>query len=145
MLNAPSQWTRSTWVRKPIAKATAITSSAESRFRATLQCLANTPLTEDQKLSTVLLVSGHVRNEATLSADIAAASGGQPVMPGYGSLLRRLTTAERFPALHRAIDSGSLDDDDDLDTEFNFGLERILDGIESLIDRTYFGKSVARD
>jgi AcrR family transcriptional regulator len=101
-----------------------------------LQCLANTPLTEDQKLSTVLLVSGHVRSEATLSADIAAAAGAQPVMPGYGSLLRRLTTAERFPALHRAIESGSLDDDDDLDTEFNFGLERILDGIESLIDRS---------
>jgi len=101
-----------------------------------LQCLANTPLTEDQKLSTVLLVSGHVRNEATLSADIVAASGGQPVMPGYGSLLRRLTTADQFPALHRAIESGSLDQDDDLDTEFNFGLERILDGIESLIDRS---------
>ena len=100
-----------------------------------LQCLANTPLTEDQKLSTVLLVSGHVRNEATLSADIAAASGGQPVMPSYGSLLRRLTTADQFPALHQAIESGSLDEDDDLDTEFNFGLERILDGIESLIDR----------
>jgi len=101
-----------------------------------LQCLANTPLPEDQKLSTVLLVSGHVRNEATLSADIAAAAGAQPVMPGYGSLLRRLTTADQFPALHRAIESGSLDDDDDLDTEFNFGLERILDGIESLIDRS---------
>lgn len=101
-----------------------------------LQCLANTPLTEDQKLSTVLLVSGHVRNEATLSADLTAASGGQPVMPGYGSLLRRLSSAEQFPALHRAIESGSLDEDDDLDTEFNFGLERILDGIESLIDRS---------
>jgi len=40
------------------------------------------------------------------------------------------------PSRSRAIESGSLDQDDDLGTEFNFGLERILDGIESLIDRS---------
>ncbi len=101
-----------------------------------LQGLAGSPLSESQKLSTVLLISGFVRNEATLTADIAAASGGAPVMPGYGSLLLRLTTAEDFPALHRAIASGALDDDDDLDTEFHFGLERILDGIADLIARS---------
>jgi len=40
------------------------------------------------------------------------------------------------PSRSRAIESASLDQDDDLGTEFNFGLERILDGIESLIDRS---------
>ena len=38
-----------------------------------------------------------------------------------------------FPALHRAIASGSLDDPDDIDAEFNFGLERILDGVAALM------------
>jgi len=42
-------------------------------------------------------------------------------MPGYGSLLRRLTTAEQVSRLHRAIESGSLDYDDDLGAVGNPG------------------------
>ena len=56
-------------------------------------------------------------------------------MPGYGVMLSRLEPADDFPALHRAIASGSLDDEDDIDDEFDFGLERILDGIEILVER----------
>ena len=98
--------------------------------------LSDTPLSEQQKLSTVLLVSGFVRNEATLTADFAAASGGRA---GHARIRRHLlrsspTTAD-FPALHRAIASGALDDDDDIDAEFDFGLERVLDGVEVLIER----------
>lgn len=98
-----------------------------------LAALGDTPLTEQEKLSCVLLVSGFVRNDVTLALDFAEASGGAPQMPGYGQLLARLTTAEQRPALHRAIASGSLDDPDDPDAEFNFGMARILDGIEALI------------
>ncbi|EIV93897.1 TetR/AcrR family transcriptional regulator [Frankia sp. QA3] len=99
-----------------------------------LRCLAHTPLTEQQKLSSVLLLSGFVRNEATLTADLRAASGGENMMPGYGALLTRLIDPAMFPSLQRAIDSGSLDDDDDMDGEFDFGLARLLDGIAVLID-----------
>jgi AcrR family transcriptional regulator len=98
-----------------------------------LDALAGTALTEQEKLSTVLLVSGFVRNDVTLGLDFAEASGGEPQMPGYGRLLGRLTRAEQFPSLHRAIESGSLDDPDDIDGEFNFGLERILDGMAALM------------
>jgi AcrR family transcriptional regulator len=98
-----------------------------------LAALAGVPLTEQEKLSSVLLISGFVRNEATLAADFAAAAGDEQVMPGYGRLLGRLTTAEQFPSLHQAIESGSLDDPDDPDAEFNFGLERILDGVGALM------------
>ncbi len=98
-----------------------------------LAALEGVPLTEQDKLSTVLLVSGFVRNDVTLLADFAAAAGREQVMPGYGRLLARLTRAEQLPALHRAIASGSLDDPDDPDAEFNFGLERILDGVAALI------------
>ncbi len=100
-----------------------------------LRSLSTTPLSEQDKLSCVLLLSGFVRNDATLTADFAAASGGQPVMPGYGVMLSQLTPSDGFPALHRAIESGSLDDEDDIDAEFDFGLERILDGIDVLIRR----------
>ena len=43
-----------------------------------LRALADTPLSEQEKLSCVLLLSGFVRNDATLTADFAAASGGEP-------------------------------------------------------------------
>jgi AcrR family transcriptional regulator len=99
-----------------------------------LRCLARTPLSEQEKLSSVLLLSGFVRNEATLSLDLRSASGGEQIMPGYGTMLGRLIDPTVFPSLRRAIDSGSLDDDDDMDAEFDFGLARILDGIAVLVD-----------
>jgi AcrR family transcriptional regulator len=98
-----------------------------------LQALAGTGLSEQAKLSSVLLLSGFVRNEATLTADFAAASAGEQVMPGYGRLLSQITDAGTFPALHRAIASGALDDEDDMDLEYRFGLARILDGIGKLV------------
>ncbi len=101
-----------------------------------LTALGDTPLAEADKVSTVLLLSGFVRNVATLSADFAAGAAGEAAMPDYGAVLTRLTAAEDFPALHRAIASGVLDDDDDIASELEFGLERILDGVSVLIERT---------
>jgi len=98
-----------------------------------LATMAGAPLTEQEKLSCVLLVSGFVRNDVTLALDFAEASAGEPQMPGYGQLLGRLISPEAMPSLHRAIESGSLDDPDDPDAEFTFGLARILDGIEALM------------
>jgi Tetracyclin repressor-like, C-terminal domain len=108
-----------------------------------LVVLGDTPLSEQEKLSSVLLVSGFVRNVATLTADFRAGAAGEAVMPGYGEILTRLTTAEGFPALHRAIASGVLDDDDDIEIELEFGLERILDGVSVLIDRTGGGRKLS--
>jgi tetracycline repressor-like protein len=104
-----------------------------------LDCLGDTGLAEGEKLSAILLLTGFVRNEATLDADISAAkaSGATPheVMASYGRLLARLTDAQRFPALHTVIASGVLDEPDDFDAEFVFGLERVLDGVEALVVR----------
>jgi AcrR family transcriptional regulator len=98
-----------------------------------LEALAATPLSEQEKLSCVLLVSGFVRNEATLTADLAAGAAGEQVMPQYGTMLAAVLPDGRFPAIRRAIASGALNDDDDLDQEFDFGLVRLLDGIDALI------------
>jgi hypothetical protein len=54
-------------------------------------------------------------------------------MPTWSQQLARLTDAERFPALNAILASGVLDQDDDPDDEFTFGLERVLDGIEVLV------------
>jgi AcrR family transcriptional regulator len=100
-----------------------------------LAALAGTGLAEGEKLGVILLLSGYVRNEATLAADIAAAAAasGSGIMASWSKLMRRLTDAERFPALHAALDSGALDQDDDPDEEFEFGLERVLDGVDALV------------
>lgn len=99
-----------------------------------LRCLADTPLTEQEKLSAVLLVTGFVRNSSTLTADLAAGAARSSAGPGYGAALRRLTGADRFPALHRALDSGALDDGDEPDAGFDFGLARLLDGLAVFVD-----------
>jgi AcrR family transcriptional regulator len=106
-----------------------------------LRCLRDTGLAEGEKLSVILLLTGFVRNWASLEADLAEAAlasgaGTQAAMSDYGRLLGRLTDAERFPALHAVIDAGVLDPPDgpeDPDAEFVFGLERVLDGIEALV------------
>ncbi|MFZ0041581.1 MAG: TetR/AcrR family transcriptional regulator [Solirubrobacteraceae bacterium] len=98
-----------------------------------LTALAQTPLSEQEKLSSVLLVSGFVRNEETLVADLRAGNAAEPVMPNYGTLVGKLLGPDSHPALQRAIASGVLDDDDDIEVEFEFGIERILDGIAALV------------
>jgi AcrR family transcriptional regulator len=107
-------------------------------LEAGLRSLRDTGLTEAEKLSVFLLLSGYMRNEATLAADLAAAaaaagSAEQEAMPAYGRLLARLTDAQRFPALTAVIAAGVFDHDDDPEDEFIFGLERILDGIDALV------------
>lgn len=104
-----------------------------------LRALGGTGLREDEKLSAILLVTSFTRSYATLSSDLSEAVGSQEptianVMPRYGELIKKLTTAEEFPALHAVVDAGTFDDEDeDLDYDFWFGLERVLDGIEALI------------
>ena len=107
-------------------------------FEQFLACLHGTGLTEDEKSSVVLLVSGYVRNEASTNANIVAAvqaSGMAPDewMSGYGRLLARLTDPERFPAITRFIAAGVFEKFDPPDREFTFGLDRILDGIDALV------------
>lgn len=107
-----------------------------------LFALRDTNLLDVEKLRIILLISGYVRNDASLVADItnAAQMSGinlEKVMPNYGQLLLRLTDPDRFPALHQAIANGAFDEDEEkgenMTPEFIFGLERILDGIEVLI------------
>src|SRR3954452_3788628 len=87
-----------------------------------LRSLHGTGLPEAHKLPVILLLSGYVRNEATLAADIAAASATgateTPVMPSYRRVLEALVDEDRFPAIRAAMASGAFDDDDDMDAEF---------------------------
>lgn len=108
-------------------------------FENALACLGNTGLTEVRKASVIMLLAGYVRNLATTEADIGAAimaSGLSPVewMSSYPRMLAKLTDPQDFPALSTFIAAGVFEIEDGPDDEFIFGLDRILDGVEHLIE-----------
>jgi hypothetical protein len=57
-----------------------------------------------------------------------------------GKMLAHLTGADNYPAIHEIIASGDFDDEGHPDTDFDYGVARILDGIESLIQTSRPGK-----
>ena len=107
-------------------------------FEDALACMGGTGLSEPRKASVIMLLAGYVRNLATIEADVAAAiraSGLDPAawMASYPRMLGQLTDPQRFPALAAFIAAGVFDAADGPDDEFVFGLDRILDGIEVLV------------
>jgi len=108
-------------------------------LEAGLRVLAGSGLSEREKLSTVLLLSGLARYHATVATDVAEAvrtSGGADPTAGYGAALMQLADPAEFPAVYAAVLSGSLDDEEDFTgDELRFSLDRILDGLQLLMDR----------
>ena len=103
-----------------------------------LECLSHTRLTESEKLSVIVLLSGFTRNEATVATDVqeafmAASANEREAMASYGQMVRKLAGPDEFPAFNAVIDAGVLDEPSGPDAEFVFGLERVLDGVGALI------------
>ncbi|MFG2627892.1 TetR/AcrR family transcriptional regulator [Streptomyces sp. NPDC048473] len=104
-----------------------------------LQALEGAGLSPGEEVSVILLVSGFVRNEALLTGDLAAAVEArgipaQEVMDGYARTLNRLVDPGRHPSLSRLLESGVLGAQGEPGHEFRFGLERVLDGVEALVE-----------
>jgi AcrR family transcriptional regulator len=137
---------RNPWVLRIPISGPPVTPNAIAWLERGLDCLRDTGLREDEKLSVMLLLTGFVRSQASVQADIAAAqaAGTTPPDPemllSYSRLLGQLTDPERFPALHAVLAAGVFDEPDDGDYDFIFGLERVLDGIETLIDKRRSGR-----
>lgn len=101
-----------------------------------LWAMRSTGLSEDEKASVLLLLSGYVRNEATLTVELTIAGFiDDEAMMGWSRLLATLTDPDRFPAIHALLAAGVFDRADPPEKEFSFGLERILDGIEAILGR----------
>ncbi|MGP3637076.1 TetR/AcrR family transcriptional regulator C-terminal domain-containing protein [Streptomyces sp. 24-1644] len=145
---AISQWARSQrevfhrnlWMlRIPIAGPPASPHSV-AWWEQGLQALDGSGLHEGDKISVILLISGFVRNEALLMSDLAAAVEArgvpaQDVMAAWEHTLNRLVDPVRHPALSRLMESGVLNEPDEPDYDFTFGLDRLLDGIDVLVQR----------
>ncbi|MFI6291241.1 TetR/AcrR family transcriptional regulator [Nonomuraea sp. NPDC050790] len=90
-----------------------------------LAALAGTGLDGGEQMDAVLLLSGHVRNTRSVGS-----AGTQPWTPQLGTLPDH--AADRFPALTAAIASAG---DPSPDRSREFGLQRLLDGLEVLISQ----------
>lgn len=106
-----------------------------------LRMLTDTPLGEQEKLAILLLLGGYaamqvrlggVATDAARRGDFASGQTNE----AFGELLRAFVTAERFPALHQAVEQGALAPvGRDAYASFDFGLDLMLDGVEKLMKR----------
>ncbi len=90
---------------------------------AGLAVLDGTPLDAPSRVAAVLMFSGYSRWEAQVGRTVTSTT--KPVIPP--ATLAELITPEQFPFLAPAIAAGAFDD---TANPFEFGLLRILDGLE---------------
>ncbi len=91
-----------------------------------------------EELTQVLLqLNVYVRGDAALASSIGPASREQQgdLSGIWARQVLELTEAADFPAVHRLLATGEFDEDDDPLEQFEFGLQRMLDGIALLVDR----------
>ena len=108
-----------------------------------LETLDGTGLADADKLRILGMIASYTLSEARMAADAAraaaqAAAAGGPSGPpvSFEALLRELVDEKTYPRLHRIAWAET-----DLSTasereEFLFGVDRILDGVQSLMDRS---------
>jgi AcrR family transcriptional regulator len=98
----------------------------------------STPLTAAEKLGVVLTLLEYARGHAALANSLAGADTSFGLPLPYGQLLAQLIDEPRFPMLTAAISAGAfepppVDSEADLQEDFHFGLNLILDGVAALI------------
>lgn len=108
-----------------------------------LRPMRNFPLNDYEKMSIVLLLSSYSRSSGMIQRDMlrAVQAGGSPdTFSGlnYSAALMHLVKPERFPNLHPVVMSGAYtgenESENTVGNDFDFGLERILDGIQQYLD-----------
>ncbi|WP_326640094.1 TetR/AcrR family transcriptional regulator [Nonomuraea fuscirosea] len=97
-----------------------------------------TGLDERDKAGVVLLVATYMHATARLGADLGSAASSASIA-AHSALLGSRVDARKLPALRAAVDAGAFDypagvPEDERRLGYEFGLERILDGVEALIN-----------
>ncbi|MGN8244622.1 TetR/AcrR family transcriptional regulator [Cellulomonas soli] len=96
-------------------------------------CLAGTGLSEHDKSDALLLLSGYVLWEARWRAETTVPPGERSrLAEDFGGTVRDMPQTRELPSLGRALDAGALAAPASSYGTFDFGLERILDGLEVL-------------
>src|SRR6266498_792752 len=113
-----------------------------------LEPLDGTGLADADKLRVIGLLSSYTLSEARMAHDAARANaqaqadaaGSEPTPPwSFEALLRELVDEQTYPRLHRIAWSADIGGDlsgVEEQEEFPFGIDRILDGVQTLIERS---------
>lgn len=97
---------------------------------AWLHALAGLPLGDDERLAAALLVTGHVRWQATVNRTFSQAETDGRDWQAAALTMESLISPDAFPDLYLVMRSGAFWADSD---PFTWGLQRILDGIEAVV------------
>lgn len=130
-------YVRHPWVLALPITGSPITPNSSAWIESGLQALDGTPLTDEERLAVVLLVTGLARwNGIVLSGyteqSRATGLGPDEVAARESALYDAVISADAYPQLRQAVDSGVFTSTAD---PFVFGLERSLDGVEAYIAR----------
>ncbi|MGO1538201.1 MAG: TetR/AcrR family transcriptional regulator [Leucobacter sp.] len=128
---------RHPWILTLPISGTPITPNSSAWLDTGLEALAALPITEDERIGIALLVTGHARWSGMVFAgysDEARKTGrtDEEVSAQESLLLDAVISEDEFPALRRAIDAGVFVSTAD---PFQFGIERVLDGVAEFISR----------
>jgi AcrR family transcriptional regulator len=101
-----------------------------------LETLAGLPISEPEKLATVLVVMGQCRWQGLVErsyVEAARDAGGdlQAVETGMEAMMRYFITPESFPWIAEAVEGGAFGMNGP--DPFAYGIERVLDGIEGYV------------
>lgn len=104
-----------------------------------LAAMKELPLTNDEKIGIILVISQHVASWVQLERNLA--EEGIVTIPSEGvQLLSEVITPERFPHLVPVMESGNyipedppvVESDDGIDAEYDWGLGLIIAGLEAM-------------
>jgi len=98
-------------------------------LNAALRALANSGLGATDMIPAVLLIDGHVRAAAQVALNSTGTSGWAQ---SFGKAIQQASTDPRYSALAAVMHAGGFGESSPT-SSFEFGLERILDGIERFV------------
>jgi AcrR family transcriptional regulator len=133
---------RHTWITEMPMATPPLAPNSLTFVERGLEALDDTGLTDVDKLRVIGLISSYTLSESRMAHEEARAAAAAPADAprwSFESLLAELVDADAYPRLTRIAGGGGADAAGDAPTEaeeFRFGLETILDGVESLIERS---------
>ncbi|TCN30485.1 TetR family transcriptional regulator [Kribbella orskensis] len=121
------------WLLDVPIRGAPVTPNLLSWVEVLLQMLDDTGLSQHDNLGCVLLLDGYVRSYANLARQLEASDAAPVQSEEVGAFLVPRLAAGDYPML--TVLYTNQEYEDGLDDDLEFGLDRILDGIQVLIDR----------
>ncbi|HEX3815506.1 MAG TPA: TetR/AcrR family transcriptional regulator [Mycobacteriales bacterium] len=121
------------WLLDLLVRGAPVTPHLRQWAEALLDGLADSALRNDDKLGCAVLLDGYARSTAVMARDLAASQRSPVQSQAVSAVLQPMLRNRGFPILAEMLATGEYRDS--RDELADFGLDRILDGIDVLIQR----------